>query len=91
MPYLKGEEKGDPHADLFWRLAKRAAIRQGDWNITKSIPWMNNAPKWELYNLAEDITETKDLAKSHPEQLTNLVSRFDELNSEMIDPIWSPR
>ena len=52
---------------------------------------MNNAPKWELYNLAEDITETKDLAKSHPQQLKKLVSRFDELNSEMIDPIWSPR
>lgn len=91
LPYLKGEEKGDPHADLFWRLGKRAALRQGDWKITRSSPWMNAAPKWELYNLAEDTAETTDLAKSHPEQLKKLVARFDELNSEMIDPIWSPR
>ena len=52
---------------------------------------MNAASKWELYNLAEYIAEMKDLAKSHPEQLKKLVARFDELNSEMIDPIWSPR
>ena len=91
LPYLKGEEESDPHADLFWRLGKRAALRQGDWKITRSSPWMNAAPKWELYNLAEDIAEKKDLAKSNPEQLKKLVTRFEELNSEMIDPIWSPQ
>lgn len=91
LPFLKGDRKGDPHAELFWRLGQRAALRQGEWKITRSVPGMNATPRWELYNLAEDLAESVDLAKKNPEQLTKLVARFDELNGEMIEPAWSPR
>ena len=63
----------------------------GDWKITKSSPRMNAAPKWELYNLADDLSETKNLAEDEPDQLAILVARFEVLNKEMIEPAWSPR
>ena len=91
LPYLKGEKKGDPHADLYWRLGPRAALRQGDWKITKSSAGMPDAPEWELYNLADDLSESNNLAKEEPERLADLVARFEELNKEMIEPAWSPR
>ncbi len=35
--------------------------------------------RFELYNLSNDISETKDLAATHPEKLQQLQSRFKEL------------
>lgn len=91
LPFLLDTQPGDPHADLFWRLGRRAALRQGDWKIVRSPARRSPDPKWQLYNLADDISESNDLAGRQPEQLEKLVARFEQLNAHMIDPIWSPR
>ena len=41
---------------LFWRVGGKRAIRRGDWNLVR----MSN--DWELYNVTNDISETKDVA-----------------------------
>ncbi len=38
----------------------------------------------QLYNLAEDIGERKNLAKKHPEKVAALKARMEELNAEVI-------
>lgn len=91
LPYLKGETDDEPHNELFWRLGKRAALRMGDWKITNNATSNSKEPKWELYNLKEDLAELNNLAKMNSGQLRELADRFDVLSSEMIAPIWSPK
>ena len=58
---------------------------------------LNQAPfgtrKWELYNLDEDFTQSRNLADQYPDKLAELVAAFDKeawgayLNSiERLDP-----
>ena len=44
--------------------------------------------KWELYDLSKDISEETNLAKANPETLAELVSLWEQMNSEMSDPLF---
>ena len=54
-----------------------SAIRQGDWKLVRANTRVNKAA-WELYNIAEDRCETRDLIKSYPERAKALESRWKE-------------
>jgi arylsulfatase len=41
--------------------------------------WDANADKWELYNVAEDFSEARDLAAVQPERLAAMKARFLEV------------
>ena len=53
------------------------AIRIGDWKL---IEWFEGSPgtpsSYELYNLADDIGETKDLASAKPPLVKKLAQRL---------------
>ena len=68
LPHLLGEKPGAPHEILFWKNGDRGAVRQGDWKLLIS-PWQ---PKLQLFNLADDIGEKRDLAGEKPELLAKL-------------------
>ena len=85
FPHLRGEQQEPPHQRLYWRQNKRSALRQGDYKIVRND---GPASAWELYHLGEDLAEANDLAKSQPEKLQALVSEFEKLNSEMIEPLF---
>lgn len=89
MPYLAGKDATRPHDALFWRLNQRTAIRVGDWKLLRS-PQRGQEGAWELYNLAEDLSETTDLARQQPDRLAELSAAWKRLNAEMIDPVWQP-
>ena len=74
---LNGEEDSDVEARfLGWSYPHNHglghkpshAILKGDW---KFIRFDSDEPS-ELYNIAEDISETKNLATTHPEKLKEL-------------------
>ena len=44
--------------------------------------------KWELYDLSNDISEEKDLAKTHPERLVGLVAIWEKMNGEMQESMF---
>lgn len=73
IPYLTGQQTGRPHDQLFWRAGQQHAARVGDWKLvnTRSEPPM-------LFNLKEDISESKDLAATQPEKLKELQTAFAE-------------
>jgi len=52
---------------LFWEHEGGRAARLGDWKITAL-----KDKDWELFNLAEDRTETNNLALKNPEKLNQL-------------------
>lgn len=77
---LTGEGDQAKHDYLYWEFHERKgrrALQQGDWKL---VQYNLNTPKQlktELYNLADDIGETTDLSKSHPEKLSELLSLID--------------
>jgi arylsulfatase A-like enzyme len=52
---------------LFYEHEGNKAVRQGDWKAVAP-----RGGEWELYHLASDRTETRDLAAQHPEKTTEL-------------------
>jgi arylsulfatase A-like enzyme len=85
LPYLSGEKSGAPHDRLFWRAGggDRWAIREGDWKLVK----MDNADP-ELFNLAVDKGETKDLIKENPAEAKKLQADYEHWNAKNIAPLF---
>ena len=88
LPFLTGDKPGKPHDALFWRFGQQMAIRDGDYKLVR---YDSNAdtrtgekqpvtgPK--LYNLAEDIGETKDLAAEMHDKVKELQGKWDAWNA----------
>lgn len=74
--------KAEPRAH-YWRVGSQAALRLGDWKIYRP-----RGGAWELYHLSEDIGEAKNLAADQPEKVKELVTRWQQLDGEMIAPLW---
>jgi len=55
-----------------------AAIRDGDWKLVQSYEWNT----LELYNLADDIGESNDLSKTHPEKTQALLAKLKQMQEE---------
>lgn len=98
LPYIKGENSGVPHEQLFWRFGQQIALRKGDWKIVKGNGGnartegrdKASTDGAELYNLAEDIGETKNLAATNPGKLKELTDAWNAMNAGMVDPQWGP-
>ena len=99
LPYLTGQRSGPPHEALYWRLGQNMAIRKGDWKLvrTSERPLENvDASAFAdlsgagLYNLADDIGETTDLAAEHPERVKELAAAWRQWNARLISPLWGP-
>ena len=87
MPYLTGENKGRPHETLFWRARARTAIRVGDWKLVKN-PGGRADAEWQLYYLAEDLSEENNLAGKQPDKFKEMMAAWDKVNGQMMDPVW---
>jgi arylsulfatase B len=85
IPYLKGEREGRPHDVLFWRMGHRTAVRAGDWKLLRDARRRSNA-NWQLYNLADDVSESTDLADTHSQKLEELKGVWERLNGQMPEP-----
>ena len=99
LPYLTGQRSGPPHEALYWRLGQHMAIRKGDWKLvrTSERPLENvDASAFAdlsgagLYNLADDIGETTDLAAEHPARVKELAAAWRQWNARLISPLWGP-
>lgn len=71
LPTLFGEKAAQKqHEYLYWEINGWTAIRQDTWRAVKP----EKAKTWELYDLATDPSESKDLAASKPEMLARLTA-----------------
>lgn len=77
-PWLTGEKERVHPIDKVhaWELYGRRGLRKGDWKAEwMEAPYGNN--EWELYNLSKDISQQKNLAKSHSEKMQELIQAWD--------------
>ena len=44
--------------------------------------------KWKLYDLSNDISETRNLAEKNPERLAELLAIWKKWNTEMEDALF---
>jgi len=81
LPLLTSETQTH-HETLFWcKEGGQWAVRRGDWKL-RSIPG-----QIELFNLAEDPSEQRNLATTQAEIVETLRSVFDAWIEQMADPL----
>jgi arylsulfatase A-like enzyme len=95
LPLLTTNTQAAAHEALYWRLGGMMAIRKGDWKLVKTqkgpIPdasLLNDLSDAGLYNLVQDIGETKNLAASNPGKAKELAEQWRRWNSELAKPLW---
>ena len=83
LPYLTGEKNSPPHDVLFWRMGPNEAVRMGNWKLVKQ-----GQGAVGLYDLAADISESKDLAAQNPAKAQELRKALDEWEAGLAQPLW---
>ena len=90
LPFLSGEKSGVPHELLFWRTGGPGgnnAVRRGSMKLVR-----NGKTEPELYDLAADVGESKNLAAEKPEVVKELVAAIAEWEKGTIAPTFeSPK
>ena len=67
-----------PRTEFLYYTSQIQCIRQGDWKLRQQ------GKANQLFNLAEDIGEEKNLAKEHPEKVAALKARMMELDAKIV-------
>jgi len=78
VPVLAGQAES-PRTDqdvLAWEIFGNRALRQGDWKLRWEWKPFGKG-EWELFDLAADPAERKDLAAERPDKLKALVALWD--------------
>ena len=65
---------------LFWRFNDRSCIRRGDWKLM-------SGEGGGLFNLAQDLSESVDLASKHPQLVRELQAELDQWNQTVSDDV----
>ena len=99
LPFIANKKSGRPHKALYWRLGENMAIREGDWKLVKAVEGRlfsadATKPEYlagvELYNLANDVGEGKNLAAENPKKVKELVAAWQVWNKMLLRPLWGP-
>jgi arylsulfatase A-like enzyme len=78
-----------------WQSNTWWSVRQGDWKLINEAPrrprggFTGDPGTVRLYNLAEDISETKDLSAEYPEIRQKLQAEYDRWNSTLPPEQWT--
>ena len=78
LPSITGNRTQNEHDFLYWEFHEeggRQAVRKGPWKLIRQQ--INTSPILELYNLDDDLGETKNVAGKYPQILQELVQIMD--------------
>jgi arylsulfatase A-like enzyme len=80
VPLLKQQPPADPDRPLFWHFPNTydqppySSVRKGDWKLI----YQHVTRKLELYNLRDDIGESRNLSADRPEKLRELAQTLTD-------------
>lgn len=89
LPLATGAKDSLPERTLHWRQGGSQGpitIREGKWKLIHNRNEADAKP--ELYDLSNDIGETKDLSSEHPEIVKQLSVKMKLWESQMTEPLW---
>ncbi|GEP42756.1 sulfatase family protein [Brevifollis gellanilyticus] len=87
LPFVKGENSERPHPTLYWRIDNMWAVRHGDMKLVSA----EAGREPELFDLAADIGETKNLASAQPEKAAELKRLWDDWNTSLTAPAFGAK
>lgn len=82
-PYVTGANKHRPHPTIYWRYGPQWAVRHGDMKLVVS---RGGGGQPELYDLAADISESKDLASAQPAKVKELQALWNTWSAAQAEP-----
>jgi arylsulfatase len=89
LPVLAGKTR-QGHEYIFWEHEGNKAVRHGNWKLVKE-----HRGEWELYNLADDHSETNDLSEKYPDKAAALKNKWLEWAEHChvveVDSLWKMR
>jgi arylsulfatase A-like enzyme len=78
--------KPSPRNEIVYNIEPfRGAVREGDWKLVWRTPLPSSQ---ELYNLAQDKSETDNLAATNPEIVARLQNRIEQLAKQSAKPLF---
>ncbi len=82
--HFDGPGLDSEHQEIYWRMqGGKMALRRGNWKIVRP----KASEPIELYHLAGDPGESRNLSGDHPEKMRELVNRWMAMNAQMAEPI----
>ncbi|MDF1712139.1 MAG: sulfatase-like hydrolase/transferase [Akkermansiaceae bacterium] len=86
VPFLTGKKKGPPHQGIFLRKfdSESTAVRSGE----RKLVTYDNKGYTGLFDLTEDISESKNIRDQTPEDVARLKSLWKDWNKSNIDPVF---
>ena len=86
---LEGTERVDPDRVTGIEVFGKRAIRKGDWKLVH-MPEPYGIDDWQLYNVKDDISESRDLSGKFPDKVSELKAYWDDYaeRNNVIIPDW---
>ena len=88
IPYLIGENDGEPHDYLFWRKWEQnaMAIRHGNYKLVANSDQDSNAP--EMYDMSTNVDEQNNLKSSNEKGYDLLNMEWENWNKQLKDRVF---
>ena len=77
LPVLEGGHR-EPPAALYWQWSRGRAVRQGRWKLVAV-----GSGDWELYDLEDDGTELRDLARQMPDRVAGMEQLWNQWRADL--------
>jgi arylsulfatase A-like enzyme len=85
LPTLLGRTGQAQHEFLYWEMGSSVAIRQGNWRAFRP----GKTTPWELYDVSQDPSESKNLATEHPEIISKLSALAANAHTDAVEGTFS--
>jgi arylsulfatase A len=93
LPVIRSNDAASPHEVFHWQTGRNQwAVRAGDWKLlgnardTSNKATLGKNDQLFLVNLAEDVTEMKNLAGQHPDVVARLKKQHESWIKELAAP-----
>ena len=86
LPHLVRPGTEPIRAQHYWRVTPQAALRAGDWKIYRG----RGDAGWQLFNLANDVAEERDLSATEPAKRAELEAVWRQFDAKMAEALWNP-
>jgi len=89
MSTLRGAKRPDSDRVTGIEIFGKRAIRSGDWKLVH-MPEPYGIDDWQLFNVKDDISESRDLSAEFPDKLEELKAHWEDYaeRNNVIIPDW---